>query len=56
MEPDGECRVYAPHGLSDVFNLVVRPNPVLDPQEVYEAKAVRWREEWPELTVLPWPG
>jgi len=24
-------RVYAPHGLSDVFNLVVRPNPVLAP-------------------------
>lgn len=49
-------RVYAPHGLSDVFNLVVRPNPVLAPREVYETKAARWRDEWPELTVLPWPG
>ncbi|MFE9725346.1 nucleotidyltransferase family protein [Streptomyces sp. NPDC005794] len=56
LEPDGEWRVYAPHGLSDVFNLVVRPNPVLAPREVYEAKAVRWRDEWPELSVLPWPS
>jgi hypothetical protein len=55
LDPDGGWRVYAPHGLSDVFNLVVRPNPVLAPREVYEAKAARWREEWPELTVLPWP-
>ncbi|MEV4875881.1 nucleotidyltransferase family protein [Streptomyces cyaneofuscatus] len=56
LEPGGGWRVYAPHGLSDVFNLVVRPNPVLAPREVYEAKAARWRDEWPELTVLPWPG
>jgi uncharacterized protein len=52
---DGRWRVYAPHGLSDVFNLVVRPNPVLAPREVYETKTSRWREHWPELTVLPWP-
>ncbi|MFI1359428.1 nucleotidyltransferase family protein [Streptomyces sp. NPDC020898] len=55
LERDGQWRVYAPHGLSDVFNLVVRPNPVLAPQAVYEAKTARWREQWPELTVLDWP-
>ncbi|WP_329273394.1 nucleotidyltransferase family protein [Streptomyces sp. NBC_01451] len=55
LERDGRWRVYAPHGLSDVFNLVVRPNPVLAPRAVYEAKASRWREQWPELTVLDWP-
>src|SRR3954471_13889300 len=31
VEADGQWRVYAPHGLSDVFSLVVRPNPVLAP-------------------------
>jgi hypothetical protein len=55
-ETDGRWRVYAPHGLSDVFNLVVRPNPVLAPRSVYETKAARWREQWPELTVLDWPS
>jgi hypothetical protein len=55
LESGGHWRVYAPHGLSDVFNLVVRPNPVLAPRAVYEAKTSRWLREWPELTVLPWP-
>lgn len=52
---DGRFRVYAPYGLSDVFNLVVRPNPVLASGSAYEAKAARWRSQWPALTVLPWP-
>jgi hypothetical protein len=56
LEPDGRWRVYAPHGLADVFNLVVRPNPVLAPRAVYEAKSARWRQQWPELTVLDWPS
>src|SRR5689334_21457198 len=55
-EPGGRWRVYAPHGLSDVFDLVVRPNPVLAPAGVYRAKAERWRRQWPALTVLPWPA
>ncbi len=55
LDSDGRWRVYAPHGLADVFALVVRPNPVLAPRDVYEAKTRRWRERWPELTVLPWP-
>ncbi|MFJ3306708.1 nucleotidyltransferase family protein [Streptomyces sp. NPDC086549] len=56
VEADGRWRVYAPHGLSDVFNLVVRPNPVLAPRSVYEAKTARWQQQWPELTVLEWPS
>jgi hypothetical protein len=55
-EPDGRWRIYAPHGLADVFNLVVRPNPLLAPHEVYETKTIRWRQQWPSLTVLPWPA
>jgi hypothetical protein len=55
-EPGGRWRVYAPYGLSDVFNLVVRPNPVLAPPGVYQAKAERWQRRWPALTILPWPA
>jgi hypothetical protein len=51
----GRWQIYAPHGLADVFNLVVRPNPVLAPRHVYETKTARWRRQWPDLTVLPWP-
>ncbi|MFD8812325.1 nucleotidyltransferase family protein [Streptomyces sp. NPDC059627] len=56
LEEGGRWRVYAPHGLSDVFGLVVRPNPVLAPRAVYEEKTARWREQWPGLTVLEWPS
>jgi uncharacterized protein len=56
LEPGGRWRIYAPHGLSDVFNLVVRPNPVLASRHVYQAKVARWQRQWPTLTVLPWPG
>src|SRR5450755_633204 len=55
-EPGGRWRIYDPHGLSDVCNLVVRPKPVLEPEEVYRAKTARWQQQWPSLTVLPWPA
>jgi hypothetical protein len=54
LEPGDHWRIYAPHGLSDVFNLVVRPNPVLAPRSVYQTKTRRWAQQWPDLTVLPW--
>ena len=47
-------RVYAPHGYDDLFSLTVRPNPRLAPAHVYESKTARWKQQWPELTVLPW--
>lgn len=56
IRPDGELQVCAPYGFADLFGFVVRPNPILAPQHVYEAKAARWQSVWPRLTVLPWPG
>ena len=46
--------VHAPFGLDDVFDLVVRPNPVLVTQDRYEEKAARWKSLWPEATVMAW--
>jgi uncharacterized protein len=51
----GDWKIYAPHGFADAFNLVLRPNPILAPGEVYNTKAARWVRDWPELTTLPWP-
>jgi hypothetical protein len=50
----GALRMYAPHGFHDLVAKIIRPNPILAPREVYEAKTARWREEWPSLIVLPW--
>jgi len=51
----GKLEVFAPFGLSDLFALRTRPNPVLAPPHVYAAKTARWANEWPQLTVMPWP-
>jgi hypothetical protein len=51
----GAWRVYAPFGFADLFDFVIRPNPVLAPREVYETKAKRWCALWPRLEILPWP-
>nr|WP_307950541.1 nucleotidyltransferase family protein [Streptomyces sp. CBG9] len=32
LDPHDHWHVYAPHGLADIFNLVLRPNPVLAPR------------------------
>ncbi|WP_433295957.1 nucleotidyltransferase family protein [Pseudonocardia sp. CA-142604] len=53
--PIGELVDYAPHGYADLFAMRVRPNPLLAPRAVYEAKARRWQREWPGLVVDPWP-
>ncbi|MGY1702042.1 nucleotidyltransferase family protein [Geodermatophilus sp. SYSU D00766] len=48
-------RVCAPHGLEDLLDLVVRPDPAGPAaRDVHEAKAARWQAVWPELTVLSW--
>lgn len=56
LEPDGGWRVFAPYGLADLLQGVVRPNCRLVTAEVYRAKTARWQQEWPMLTVLPWPA
>jgi uncharacterized protein len=45
--------VYAPKGLADIASLTVRPNrmPNFHPERYLE-KAVRWREVWPEITII----
>lgn len=45
--------VYAPHGFDDVAGLVARPNPGPNfSARSYAVKAARWKELWPELTVI----
>ncbi|MFD0274687.1 nucleotidyltransferase family protein [Kitasatospora sp. NPDC127111] len=55
LDSRGKLAVHSTHGFVDLFNLVLRPNPLtVAPQAVYEAKAERWLQEWPQLTKLPW--
>jgi hypothetical protein len=50
---DGRIDVHAPAGLDDIAAMTVRPNPAASfSAEAYRIKAARWRELWPELTVI----
>jgi len=46
--------VYAPYGLHDLLNMIVRPNKAQVTQAIYEAKVARWQRIWPKLTIVPW--
>jgi uncharacterized protein len=50
----GGLHVYAPFGLTDLFNMIVRPNKLQITRELYEAKTKRWTRLWPKLQRLPW--
>jgi hypothetical protein len=55
LDSGGKLAVHSTHGFVDLFSLVLRPNPrTVAPRSVYEAKAERWMQEWPQLTKLPW--
>jgi uncharacterized protein len=49
-----EFHVTAPFGLDDIFSFRVTPNRVIDNQATHEEKAARAKQQWPEITVLPW--
>ena len=51
---EGRFKVFAPFGMDDLMNLILRPNKVMVPKEVYDNKADRWRKVWPKLKVIPW--
>ena len=46
--------LYAPFGLSNVWNLTVKPNRALPIPQIYAEKTERWRAEWPRLAIQPW--
>lgn len=46
--------VYAPYGLDDLFNKVVRPNKRQITKEIYDTKVNRWKAQWNDLRIEPW--
>lgn len=46
--------VYAPYGLDDLFNMVIRQNKNFTLRRVYEDKVDKWTKIWPNLKVIPW--
>jgi hypothetical protein len=50
----GQCDIYAPFGLNDLFGRIVRANKAQITREIYEKKTSKWLQIWPDLIVIPW--
>ncbi|WAC45288.1 nucleotidyltransferase family protein [Pseudomonas sp. SL4(2022)] len=55
LTTSGKIEVISPHGLIDLFEMVIRWNPERVPREVYEERVAdkRFSERWPRVKVLP---
>ncbi len=53
---DGKFQVYAPFGLDDLMNMIVKANKPRITEKVYQDKVDRWTKVWPNLKVIPWDG
>lgn len=51
---DGEVEVFAPFGLSDQADMVIRPNKAAMSQENYDAMNCSFKERWPNLKIEAW--
>ena len=51
---DGQFQIYAPFGLNDLFNMIVRANKSKITEKVYQDKVDRWIKVWPNLKIIPW--
>jgi hypothetical protein len=55
LHADDSIRVVAPHGLDDLFSIVVRRNPARVSVETYRQRVAqkRYAERWPKVRVVP---
>jgi uncharacterized protein len=55
LDARGELKVVAPLGLDDLFNLVIRPSPLLRYPDVFGQRLVQkqFQRRWPLLRVVP---
>ncbi len=50
---DGKFEVFAPFGLDDLLNMVVRANKIKIDEDTYQKKINRWAAVWPKLEIIP---
>jgi uncharacterized protein len=55
LGPDNSLHVVAPHGLDDLFAMIVRRNPTRVSPETYGQRVVqkRYLERWPRVRIVP---
>ncbi|MGG7176849.1 nucleotidyltransferase family protein [Clostridium paraputrificum] len=51
---EGQVKVYAPFGLEDLFNKIVRVNKKQVNKDIYYIKVNKWVQTWTDLVIVPW--
>lgn len=50
---NGKYKIYAPFGVNDIFNMIVRPNKSsYYISDLFNRKAYKWKEKWPKLEIM----
>lgn len=54
LNKDNTLSLFAPHGIDDLVNLIVRPSPNNFDKKAYLERQTkkRWKEKWPKLNIL----
>jgi hypothetical protein len=50
--PGGAATLYAPYGLIDLYDGVLRPNPLCDHHSLFRKKAESYRARWDWLRIV----
>ncbi len=53
LNNEGCVSVYAPYGLEDAFNMIVKPNKIAMSEASYIKMTSSFKERWPEISVEP---
>ncbi|WP_158583822.1 nucleotidyltransferase family protein [Salinibius halmophilus] len=54
LESSDELTVFAPYGLEDQANMIIRPNKRTMRKENYDAMNASFKARWPMVSVLDW--
>lgn len=47
-------KIFAPFGLDDLLEMVIKPNKAQITEKIYLAKVNRWSKIWPDVKIIPW--
>ncbi|MGX1827457.1 nucleotidyltransferase family protein [Paenibacillus taichungensis] len=54
LDEQGQVRICAPHGLEDLYGLIVRQSPFFSDADYYNHRVEKkcWQQQWPKLTII----
>lgn len=54
LDCDGNMNIFAPYGLEDAFNMLIKPNKRAMTESNYNKMTAGYKARWPRVKVLSW--